>query len=154
MAALDIITVEDAKNWLSTEDETALPRLIASAVNWVELYTGHKLYPRTETVYVTRIRDTVITGYPAIIVSVLDVLGEPVPYKVLSTPKGLTVEYGYTAHSITVNAGYQTPGEIPPLLVEAAYKLLVYLYENRDMYPVNMPMDVQFMINKYRRSIP
>ena len=54
---------------------------------------------------------------------------------------------------ITANVGYANKADVPSLLVDAAFKLLTYLSENRDLYSVGMPMDVQFMINKMRRNL-
>lgn len=152
MDALDIISVEEAKDWLSTEDETHLPRLIKSAVEWVEQYTGYRLYIRPVTMKVDG-HSTTVVGYPANVVSVTDKNGQPVSFCVVDSPSGTVVKYGYGASMITANVGYANKADVPSLLVDAAFKLLTYLSENRDLYSVGMPMDVQFMINKMRRNL-
>lgn len=152
MTELDVISVEEAKEWLSTEEETELPRLIASAVDWVENYTGHKLFQRPDTVLVDGSSTTVV-GYPVEVISVVDKDGADVPYCVVDSFSGVKVKHGYGAKTITVNVGYESVDKIPPVLIEAAYKMLTYFYENRDLYTVNLPQDVQLMVNKLRRNL-
>jgi len=95
----------------------------------------------------------VVIGYPVQVVSVVDKDGVGVNFCTVDTPSGTVVKYGYGAHTITVNVGYDDVNKIPSPLIDAAYKIMTYLHENRDMYPVGLPTDVQFLLNKYRRTI-
>lgn len=148
MTELDIISIDEAKDWLSVEDESALPRLISSAIGWVENYTGHKLYQRPVTVTLD-CPGYLAIGYPVDVVSVVDKNGDPVPYCLV----GDRVKYGRGAYTLTANVGYAQKEDVPSVLIEAAFKMLTYFYENRDLYEIRLPQDVQFMVNKFRRNL-
>src|SRR5690606_17084160 len=145
--------LEDAKDWLSVEDDNHVSRLIKSAVDWVERYTGYRMYVRPETFRTDGCGSTLVSGYPVEVVSVVDKNGVGVNFCEVDTPSGTVVKYGNGAYMITVNVGYRDVNKIPSPLIDAAYKIMTYLHENRDMYPVGLPTDVQFLLNKYRRTI-
>lgn len=56
MTALDVISLDSAKNWLNIElayidEDDTITRLIGAAVDWVEKYTSWRTFQRTEVVY-------------------------------------------------------------------------------------------------------
>lgn len=152
MNALDVIPLEDAKKYLAVEEvyhDEMIERLIGTAVSMVEEYTNHYLYRREKSYTVTG-ECLTVPDYPFFVSSV--------------TARGLAVEYElrpgtlssyiYAPRYASVRAevGYDSISDAPQPLVEAAYKLLVYLYDNRDVYEVGLPRDIQVMINSFRRS--
>lgn len=151
MNALDIITVDQAKLWLSAPDTEHLERLIKSAINFVEVYTGHTLVEK-DTVVQIPCPGYGLKQYPMVIESVKNSDGDNVSYK---TTKGVyrTYIFAPAGSYVTLTVGYATLDEIPGMLVEVAYKMLTYLYENRDIYVASIPQDYQLMINKYRRNL-
>lgn len=155
MVITDVISVQQAKDWLQVDfpdEDPAILRLINSAVQWVEKYTYHYLYARTITKY-TRSCQTGFPEYPINSFSVTDKTDtpldpQPTPYY------GATKTYVTcpVQSKVVLQVGYSTLNAIPSPLVEAVYKLITYLYENRDAYGTTLPIDVQLLINQYRRS--
>lgn len=151
MEATEIITPEQAKNWLSANNTEDLPRLIASALDFVQTYTGHTLIGYDKTIQ-TPCYAYGIRLYPIIINSVKNVNGDVLEYKTRQTTYNTYID-APIGSLVNLTVGYQTVAEIPPMLVEVAYKMLTYLYENRDIYIASLPQDFQIMINKYRRNL-
>lgn len=126
--------------------------LIKTAVSMVEKYTCYYLYQRTET-FVTYLAKTELPYYPITIDSVVNEDNEAVTYTekvyplqlVLTCPKDSTV---------TMTVGYTEAdlANIPQNLIAACYKWITYLFENKDIYAMDMPLDVQLMLNQFRRS--
>jgi hypothetical protein len=155
MDALNVISLESAKDNLAIEYDDYNDRitsLIKAAVTWVETYTGWYLYQRNITMYSTSWQ-TLISAYPVEIGDIKNDKGElldpqPTPYyntlacKICCPPQ--------CAISLTV--GFSDVTQIPATMIEAAQKLIVYLYENKDMYGIALPTDVQFLLNQHRRS--
>lgn len=150
MNALDVISLDSAKKWLQIHegddyDDVHIQRLIKTAVNWVEQYTSYRLYQRLETITAIAY-DTYLAQYPIEISAVTadyTVTNEPTKVKI-SAPIGT---------SITLLVGYDDVTDIPSPLVDGCYKLITYLYQNRDAYSYPMPTDIQMLINQYRRAI-
>jgi hypothetical protein len=188
MDALDIISLDSAKNWLNiesgyTDDDATIERLIKAAVDWVEKYTCWRTYQRQEVVYNRQDNYYMpldyfpdygtgfYTGspgihwtpkalsiylYPFTVVSVQD-QGSP-PSDVLYTTQRnalKTLLYALPNSVITLTTGFAVEdiAQIPPPLIEAAYKWITYLYENRDSYKADLPTDIQILINQYRRAL-
>lgn len=151
MNATDIISVASAKDWLSTDDETHLPRLIKSAISYVEEYTGYRLYQRTTTIQIP-FYGYGIPDYPITIQSVKNSSGQDIPY---TSTTGVYNTYVAvpTGSYVYATVGYANTDDIPSELIDAAYKMLTYLYENRDMYELTLPTDVKMLISKLRRDL-
>lgn len=155
MDALDVISLDDAKAYLVmtgiSDRDTEITRLIKTAIALVEKYTDHYLYEREITIDLT-CSHTNITKYPFELVSVkrdTDDLTYNIYQKVLSIN---LVCYDWKDGVITANVGYDDVTDIPQPLVSAAYKIITYLFENKDAYTAELPLDIQMMINQYRRS--
>jgi len=155
MTALDVISLEEAKAELvmtGIDDRDAeITRLIKTAIALVEKYTDYYLYEREITIDLTGCK-TDITKYPITIVSVkheTDDLSYSIRQKVLSID--LTC-YDWEDGIITANVGFDDVTDIPQPLIDAAYKIITYLFENKDVYSAELPLDIQLMLNQYRRS--
>lgn len=183
MGPTDVISLASAKGWLNIDyadsiTDTQVTRLINTAVAWVENNTCHLLYQRPEVITVINgnyynpanafppldsagwrfggirhaSKGTSVYIYPFTVTSVQDGSGNDINYQsYLNALKTIfQAPYGSV---ITLNAGYANSDYIPSALIDACYKLITYLYENRDMYAVSYPTDIQFLINQYRRAI-
>jgi hypothetical protein len=166
----------------ASQDE-AITRLIKTAVDWVEKYTSWRLYQREEYIFNNQDNCYVpsdyfpdygsgfwpgrsgvlwtpkhvsIYLYPFTITSVTDLSSPPsdVQYTTVRQPLR-TLLYAAPNSMITLQTGFALSdvGKISPPLIDTCYKLITYLFENRDMYNVQFPTDIQMMINQYRRSI-
>lgn len=188
MNALDVISLNSAKNWLNielsyTDDDATISRLISAAIDWVEKYTCWRTFQRTEVIYNRQIpyfnpenffpiqgqgEWTGPTGikwvpgglsiyiYPFTITSVQDQSNPPVDVTYTRVANPLkTLLYAAPNSVITLETGFSAENiaKIPPPLIEAAYKWLTYLYENRDSYQTSQPTDIQVLINQYRRAL-
>jgi len=154
MTALDVITLEQAKAELVmtgiSDRDAEITRLIQTAIGWVEQYTCYRLYERVET-FIAYGCETVLPYYPITIDGVDHDGSAYANYKEKFLPLGLRIICP-SQSTITATVGYSDVGEIPAPLIEAAYKLITYLFENKDVYSVQLPVDVQILINQYRRS--
>lgn len=162
--ALDVITLEQAKNWLVVDFPDAdeiITRNIQTAVAWVEKYTNYYLYQRPVTIPVTSCK-TAISLYPIAdiimkdgnqnVVTPVIYQGALKTYVVYGASTGLWITTNVGQNVITLNAGFTNPSNIPSPLLDACYKLITYLYENRDAYSSVLPVDIQLLLNEFRRS--
>lgn len=156
--ALDVITLAQAKDWLVVDFEDQdgqIERNIRTAVAWVEKYTCHLLYQREITIPVTSSK-TAIAFYPLEDIVLKDKDGVTLTSMISEGALKTYVVYsgycGIGQNKITVNAGYASIDLIPAPLLDACYKLITYLYENRDAYSSTLPVDIQLLINQFRRS--
>lgn len=146
MNALDVITLEDAKDYLRVDyddQDAIITRNIKSAVSLIEQYTDVYLYER-EITY-------------ALLGCSLEIYDSPltftgtIPTKTKARAMSVIV-YGKSGDTYTANVGYSDVADIPQNLIDACYKMITYLYENRDAYSVSLPMDVQMLVNQFRRN--
>lgn len=154
MDALNIITLEDAKAELvmtGIDDRDAeIERLIKTAIAMVEQYTCYRLYERTE-VFNTIGCHTSLPYYPIEIDDVINADGNDVTYT--QKNQSLSILISCPAQSVIgATVGYDDVTNIPQPLISAAYKIITYLFENKDAYEVGLPIDIQLMLNPYRRS--
>lgn len=155
MTALNVITLADAKKELVvdatyTDRDAEITRIIQTAVSWVEQYTCYRLYEREET-FIAYGWCTDLHYYP---IEVTGVEHEGVPYTKYTEkqlPLGLRITCPNQS-AITANVGYTSALLIPPPLIAACYKIIVYLFDNKDAYSIGLPIDVQVLVNQYRRS--
>lgn len=162
MDALDVISLDDAKNelnitWtLSAGDIKILTRCIKTAVSWIETYTDYYLYEQETTLESLACGNQIVT-YPVTVTSVKDKDGNVIPtdkYRIEEKPLSLWVFAG-CGNTIYLKTGYAEADldNIPQQLISACMKLIVYLYENRDAYPTELPVDIQLLVNQLRRSV-
>ncbi len=168
---------------VDVSQDAAITRLIMSAVDWVEKLTSWRFYQRTEIIYNRQQANYVpanyfpvygtgfwpgspgirwtpkglsIYLYPFTVVSVQDLFSPPADVTYTLQRNTLKMLLHAAPNSmITLQTGFDIPGiaGIPPPLIDACYKLITYLFENRDMYNVQFPTDIQMLINPYRRAI-
>lgn len=146
MTALDVISLVAAKEYLRVDypdQDGVITRNIKSAVSLIEQYTDVMLYERERT-YVLLGCSLEIYDSPITFTGTL-------PTKTKQMAMSVII-YGKSGETFTANVGYSDPNEIPQNLVDACYKMITYLYENRDAYSVALPADVQMLINQFRRS--
>lgn len=144
MTELDIISLQSAKDFLVVDyddRDQEITRHIKAAVAWIERYTKVMLYQRDKT-YTLNGCSLEIYDFP------LTISGD---WKTKGNVLSTTV-YGQAGDSFTASVGYDTADSVPTPLIEAAYKLILYLFENKDVYTAVLPMDVQVLVNQYRRS--
>lgn len=143
----EVLSVDLGDTW----NDNNITRCINTAVQWVEQYTDYRLYQRIEVINAIGCEINIVT-YPILITGVVDEDNEPVTdYKTRNLPLSITL-YVPNQSVITANVGYANPTDIPQPLISAAEKLIVYLFENKDAYSNTLPIDIQLLINQYRRS--
>lgn len=154
MDALDVISIAQARTWLGDVEDAdeVIQRIITSAIHWVEKYTSYRLYERQ--IYLNLYEHGQgFPLYPITIDEVRNAGGAEIEY---TTSVGTFDTYIYAPKGSVAKAtvGYteETLEEAPPELIEAAYKMITYLYDNHDMYTVIAPTDVQLLLNMQRRS--
>ena len=155
MDALDIIPLETAKQYLVVDfpdHDQIITNAIKTAVDWVERYTDYALYQRTVLLDMHSCHTKIYT-YPIEIESVKTTDGIVTAYTAYPGELSLTVysQYGKTIQAVV---GYPLVqiAAIPPTLIAACYKLITYLYENRDTFGLSLPVDIQGLINQNRRD--
>lgn len=166
---LNIISLEAAKNHLVIDfpdyDEQ-ITGIIATACSWVEKYTGYYFYQRP-IIYPITSYETSITDFPLQITSVIDSNNNQVSSFLINISKGALRTYiiynawnsfnnfiGSQINQSFINAlvGYTDPTQIPHPLIAASYKLITYLFQNKDMYNESIPEDIQMLLNQWRRG--
>lgn len=153
MTPLDVISLDDAKAYLVVDfddRDSEIERLIATAIGLVEQYTCYRLCEREET-FVTYECKTDLSVYPVTIDSVVNEDDEVVTYTERSYPLSLVLSAPKNS-TVVMTVGYADTSLIPAPLIAACYKVITYLFENKDVYSVGLPVDVQMMINQFRRS--
>lgn len=164
MDALSVISLADAKNHLVVLNDDFYDKqitgIIRTAVNMIEQYTGYYFYPVTKSYQITSSK-TEITDFPLAITGITDATGQPVSSFNVGISQGALATYvNYWQYSdcangnasIQANVGYNDPTDIPYQLIGACYKLITYLFENKDIYTATLPVDIQLMCNQLRRS--
>lgn len=147
MTPLDIITLEQAKDHLVVDypdRDAEIERHIKTAIGFIEKYTNIMMYER-EVTYRLNGCGVEIYDYPFQFVSLIPAS------RVRNNALSITV-YGERDEVITATVGYSNVADVPAPLIEAAYKMITYLFENKDIYSAGLPWDVQMLLNPYRRS--
>lgn len=144
-SALDIISLQQAKDFLVIDfpdRDAEITRHIKAAIGYIEKYTNHMLYQRPKD-YVIDGCSLEIYDYPLEVSTTVDRVHNNVLSKTYYAKSGTV---------LNATVGYSNPDNIPEELIEAAYKLITYLTENKDIYTAGLPWDVQMLVNKWRRS--
>lgn len=144
-SALDVISLEQAKEFLVVDfpdRDAEITRHIKSAISYIEKYTNVIMYERAT--------EYVMTGCS------LEIYDAPISFtttglKTHQNVLSVTVA-GKVNDVIQANIGFDDVADIPQDLIEAAYKMITYLFENKDIYSAGLPWDIQMLCNKWRRS--
>lgn len=147
MTALDVISLEDAKDALVIDypdRDKEITRAIKSAISIIEKYTNVFLYERD-------VEYSILNGCSE------EIYDFPIKFNDSSLNKkqnalSVTV-FGKEGFGFSGKVGYSDVTDIPQNLIDACYKLITYLTENKDAYNVSMPLDVQLLVNQFRRCI-
>ena len=145
MTALNIISLQEAKDFLVVDypdRDVEISRHIKSAIGFIETYTNVIMYER-QTVYLMTSNCREIYDAPI-------KFANPV-IKTKQNILSVTV-FGTQNDIIDAIIGYDDVSKVPGQLIEAAYKMLQYLFDNHDIYTAGLPWDIQMMCNPYRRS--
>lgn len=145
MTPLDVISLADAKEFLVVDfddRDAEITRHIKSAIGFVERYTNHMLYERPKT-YTMIGCSLEIYDYPLTVSTVVTRRH----VNVLST-----TFYAKEGTELAAVVGYASVDTIPSELIDAAKKMILYLFENRDIYTADLPWDLQMLMNPWRRS--
>lgn len=143
----EVLSVDLTDTWRDAD----ITRCIKTAVSWVERYTDYALYERTTIINATSCETNIVT-YPITVTGVVNSSNVPIiGYKTRNNPLSITL-YIPDQSVISATIGYNNPTDIPQNLLSAAEKLIVYLFENKDAYTSTLPIDVQLLINEFRRS--
>lgn len=133
MAYIDIITLEDAKNYLRiddtlTEDDASIVRMINAAFRYIEKYTNVIVSAR-DIAY--NIKDGYARIYDYPINTDLDALTDYIfdknsLYYIVCDNTGATTE-------LTLNVGFADVDNVPEDLIEVAYEMIdLYYGESKD----------------------
>lgn len=155
MDALDVISLEQAQNHLVVLNDTfydaEITGIIKTAISMVEQYTDYQLYQRDIIIPMVSCKQD-ITLYPITITGVVN--GSTAQtYRTIQRTLSVVVECSTWCNSvINATVGYDDIIKIPHQLIGACYKIITYLFENKDAYEATIPYDIQCMINQLRRS--
>lgn len=155
MDALSVISLEQAKNHLVVLNDNfydaQITGIIKTAVGMIEQYTDYRLYEREVVIPMVNCKQD-ITLFPITISGVVNGSTAQV-YKTIQRTLSIVVECSTWPNSvINASVGYDDITQIPQPLIGACYKIITYLFENKDCYDATIPYDVQCMINQLRRS--
>jgi hypothetical protein len=143
--ALSIISLEQAKEFLVIDfpdRDEEITRNIKSAISYIERYTNVMTYEREKSYTLTGCSLEIYDAPISLITTV-----SMVKHNVLS----ITV-FGKSGDTVLATVGHNNIDDIPEDLISAAYILISYLTENKNLYPAELPWDIQVLINMYRRS--
>ena len=129
MAVLDIISLEEAKNYLRvddtlTEDDNYIQRIINAAIGYIEQYTNVLMYDRQKDYLMI---DGCVTVYDYPINGIVS----PTPTTDVDVEQ-LTLYnnyvYGSTTTTLSLNVGYENSANVPQDLIGVAYEVIDLLY--------------------------
>lgn len=167
------ITLEEAKNQcrvLSADDDDLIASLIVAAREWVESYTGHILVMRDVTQRLSSFTRPRLFAWPiaddaTVTATYVDSDGATQPltgarlifgngWAELATAFGSVWPATYGPASITVEAGYATPDDVPRSMKQAMLLLIGHWFANRESVSDNtmteVPLTVEALCQPYR----
>jgi hypothetical protein len=177
----DVLSLADAKSFLRVDfpdDDDLITSLISSGVGLIEQTTQYRLYQRTELIYITdkyfyeafqyplnaynviSVDSANINVYTIQVryVSLRTILAWPLGYVYWDYWYSFLTNYYYNLNPIspvsfllTIDVGYTDPTLIPVDLITALKQIISYNYENRDMTKVDLPSNINMMLNNYKR---
>lgn len=156
MDALDVITLEEAKEYLKVDfdnEDQLITNLIRSAVALIERKTSYMLYQRDEMKFISN--PDKIYEYPFALAtsetateyqiyenrlysSIRIIGGDPYPCN--------------NGRSVELTIGYNDPSLVPSPLKDACLRLITYWYDQREMDMAKIPSDVYVLIQPYIRD--
>lgn len=151
---LEYITLQEAKTYLEVDfpdHDKDIETAIIASIDWVERYTCYRLFKRDVSLFSSGCQME-IYDFPINSIEVVNDKGDDVRYK--STKRSLKLLLNAREGSeVKMSVGYENIEDVPHNLRAACFKLITYMFENRDTYSMDLPVDVQGLINQFRRSI-
>lgn len=159
------ITRDHAKQQLrviSEDEDELIDDVIRDARGWVENYTGLKLVPGEVVEHLTSFGDRLTTWPINSITSVgytdpafADLILDPASYRIPLHARGPVLRYGSiatwpliaagSAITVTMQAGYPDPADIPRNLLRAMKLLITGFYEDREGGGLKAPTEAAAM---------
>lgn len=136
-----MVTLSDLKQELRidwNQDDAQLTRKLNSAIDIIEQYTNQSLVAKSVTL--------VSNGYPIEFFKtpIINIAGA---HKVEHCGI-VTILHAKRGDTITIDLGVSTYVN----LYEAVIRLAVYLYEDREINAMTLPIDIQGLVNMYRND--
>lgn len=150
MTALEAITLAEVKAYLRVDfnnEDALITQLIKQSIEWVEIYTQHRIYNR-EITLVTYLEEVQLFDFPFVsVTSAKDKINVALTYTIVDTGLLLfnTVEY----KTIIYNAGYLL-GTLPETLRLAIYKIVAFNFDNR-LPTTEIPNEIRQSLGSFRR---
>ena len=142
----NILPLTEVKNHLRidddfTEDDNALTRMVASALQFIEQKTNHIFLQSVKT----------YTKSPAH--DLLTILDYPIIYTGDLTKLDFSGKYCFNADSVEVTVGYGSRATVPSALIDCALMIIENWYYGSEKRPdtQTIPDAAQQIINTYRR---
>lgn len=155
MSYLNVITLQEAKNYLRiddglTDDDGRITSMIKASLMMLEKATNVIVYPRDKDYYLEDFC-AYVYDYPinnVVSTDTLDVT-EKALYSIYNTNDS-------SVSKITLNVGYTDVANVPSDIIETALYMLKYMYFEAETDKVsisNFPMWIQVMIMQNKRFI-
>lgn len=181
MSPLDVLSVEDAKQFLRvdfSDDDYLISSLIYAAVGLVEQKTNYRLYQRNEVIYTTGKYCYTAFQYPFNSATVVNqdsmdantytpkncyqtlrtIIGWANGFWYWDSWEEFFTNYTYTVHDsqhttfiLTLDVGYIDTSLIPNDIITAIKQIITFTYENRDMTKLDLPDNILMMLTNYKR---
>lgn len=166
MTPLDILSLQDAKDFLKVDfddDNDLITGLIRSSVSYIEKQTQYRLWNRFELE--TTSFNTELFQFPINSFTVTDLSGNIPIYRAeqksirlnILFPEHLNTFESFASslpiYYIRMDVGYTSADQVPDDLISAMKKLVTYWYEQRGMNKVDLPDDINNLIDPYKRFV-
>ena len=155
MSYLNVITLEEAKNYLRvddtlTEDDARITSMIKASLSMLERSTNILVYARNKEYF---FEDYCVYVYDFPINTLINPTDADVVekqcYSIYSTNSS-------SDNKLTLNVGYTDSNDVDPELIEVALYMLKYMYYEAETDKVsvsNFPMWIQVMISQLKRFV-
>ena len=141
-----ILPISEVKNHLRidddfTEDDDALTRMVASALQFIEQKTNH-IFLQSEKTYSRNSN----SGY-------VDIFDYPISYAGILTKLDYAGKVRFDADNVTVTVGYGSRSAVPSALIDCALMIIEnwYYASEKKANTQEIPDAAQQIINTYRR---
>ena len=141
----EILPLAEVKNYLRleddfTEDDTALERMVRSALQFIEKRTNHIFQLRTDVNYTSNGNCITVFDYP-------------IRYSGDDVVLYYSDKVVFYSKSIIADVGYLSIDDVPSALIDAALQMikLFYFEAEKQVNTTLLPESVLQIINAYRR---
>lgn len=141
----EILPLTEVKNYLRleddfTEDDTAIERMVRSALQFIEKRTNHIFQLRTDVNYTSNGNCITVFDYP-------------IRYSGDDVVLYYSDKVVFHSKSIIADVGYLSIDDVPSALIDAALQMikLFYFESEKQIDTTLLPQSVMQIINSYRR---